>query len=151
MLIWILVTAALEKDKGNLASFCERKHEDLFTRRLLNRKVVRFVENVDTMTSTNLAVCCRKIRAKDLEYYCTHLTEELQKPEEDLLVNRSTAKRFCCMICYISQYARKGLFWNDCETIRPVLTRARKHYDQMPGKESRCIFQSFPKDKRRWR
>lgn len=151
---WVLIIAAAvpvigstvkRKRKEDIASFCERKHADLFARRLLSRKVVRFAADVDTMASINLSERCRQVRAQDLEYYCIHLTEELQGLEEDPMTKRSVAKSFRCMLCCISQYAEQGLFRDDYETIRPVLTRAGQTCGLLLGKENQCMFQCFSK------
>lgn len=153
-MIWIITLAValpvtwklrLYKNKEDIASFCERKHAELFARRLLSRKVVRFTQNLDTMASINLADCCRKVRAQDLEYYCTHLVKEMKESEEDPLAQRNTAKSFRCMLCCIKQYAKQGMFRDDYETIRPTLSQANQICDRMLGKESRCLFQCFSK------
>ena len=38
----------LVKRKEDIASFCERKNADLFVKRLLNRKNVHFIDEIDT-------------------------------------------------------------------------------------------------------
>ena len=141
----VIGSAVKRERKEDIASFCERKHADLFARRLLNRKVVRFAADVDTMASINLSERCRQVRAQDLEYYCIHLTEELQGLEGDPLAKRSVAKSFRCMLCCISQYAKQGLFRDDYETIRPVLTQAGRTCSMVLGKENQCMFQCFSK------
>lgn len=140
----VIGSAAKKTRKEDIASFCERKHADLFARRLLSRKVARFADEVETMASINLSACCRQVRAQDLDYYCVHLTEELHGLEGDSLAKRSVAKSFRCMLCCISQYAKQGLFRDDYETIRPVLSQARQACSAALGKETQCMFQCFP-------
>nr|WP_317449193.1 hypothetical protein [uncultured Sellimonas sp.] len=133
----------LVKRKEDIASFCERKNADLFVKRLLNRKNVHFIDEIDTMASVVLSESSSRIRAQDLDYYCSHLIEEIYASSKDVLSKYTAAKGVRCMLCCLSQYAKEGIFQDDYETIRPVLTHAKTAYEEALGDKKECMFQCF--------